>query len=170
MTVKALGDWSDDVRSLEPGLRVYLDGPHGELSIDHYPAPGYVFVAGGVGITPVYSMISTMCVREDVRPAVLFYANRDWDNVIFREQLDELTMYMPNLEIVYILQQPPRGWRGETGRVTPHLLDRHLRRKQYERFECFVCGPESLMDATEEALSVIGVPQQQIHVEEFAPV
>ena len=77
---------------------------------------------------------------------------------------------MPNLEIVHVLQQPPVGWRGETGRITPFLLHRHLRRKPYERFEYFICGPESLMDAAEKALLSIGVPQQSIHVEQFAPV
>jgi predicted ferric reductase len=170
VTVKALGDWTHNVKSLEPGRRVYLDGPHGEFSIDLYQAPGYVFVAGGVGITPLYSMISTMCVREDVRPATLFYANRDWENVIFREQLEELALYMPNLEIVYVLQQPPPGWQGASGRIDAGLLRRHLPHKQYQRFEYFICGPESLMDASEKALSDIGIPENRIHTERFAPI
>jgi predicted ferric reductase len=170
VTVKALGDWTHNVKSLEPGHRVYLDGPHGEFSMDLYQAPGYVFVAGGVGITPLYSMVSTMCVREDVRPATLFYANRDWENVIFREQLDELALYMPNLEIIYVLQQPPPGWRGATGRIDAGLLRRHLPHKQYQRFEYFICGPETLMDASERALGDIGVPESRIHTERFAPV
>jgi predicted ferric reductase len=170
VTVKALGDWTRDGKALRPGRRIYLDGPHGEFSMDLYQASGYVFVGAGVGITPLYSMVSTMCVREDVRPAVLFYANTDWDSVIFREQLEELTLYMPNLKVVYVLQDPPTGWRGETGRITAHLLHRHLPRKQYLGFEYFVCGPDSLMDATEEALSLIGVPQERIHTERFAMV
>jgi predicted ferric reductase len=169
LTIKALGDWTHEVRSLEPGGRVYLDGPHGEFSIDHHQAPGYVFVAGGVGITPVYSMVTTMWLREDVRPAILFYANRDWDNVIFREQLEELTRHMPNLKVVNVLQQPPEGWPGEAGRINPRLLRRHLP-KQYQRFEYFVCGPDRLMDATEEALSLLGVSPDRIHTERFAPV
>jgi predicted ferric reductase len=170
VTVKALGDWTANVRSLRPGRRVYLDGPHGEFTMDHYQAPGYVFVGVGVGITPLYSMISTMCVREDVRPAVLFYASRDWESVIFREQLEELQTYMPNLKVVYVLQEPPPDWRGERGRLTAQLLYRHLPRRQYARFEYFICGPESLMHAMEEALPLIGVPSERVHTERFAMV
>jgi predicted ferric reductase len=170
VTVKALGDWTRDGKALRPGRRIYLDGPHGEFSMDIYQASGYVFIGAGVGITPLYSMVSTMCVREDVRPAILFYANTDWDSVIFREQLEELTLYMPNLKVVYVLQEPPTGWQGESGRITAHLLHRHLPRKQYRSFEYFVCGPDSLMNATDEALSMIGVPQERIHTERFALV
>ena len=170
VTVKALGDWTSGLVALRPGRRVYLDGPHGEFSMDLYQAPGYVFVAGGVGITPLYSMISTMCVREDVRPAILFYANNDWDSVIFREQLEELTLYMSNLRIVYVLRRPPSSWQGESGRITPHMLHRHLPRKQYLLYEYFICGPEPLMDNAEEALSLLGVPHERIHSERFGMV
>jgi predicted ferric reductase len=170
VTVKALGDWTASLMALRPGRRVYLDGPHGEFSIDLYPAPGYVFVAGGVGITPLYSMISTMCVREDMRPAILFYASMDWDSVIFREQLEELTMYMSNLKVVYVLQRPATGWRGETGRITAHMMHRHMPRNKYLLYEYFICGPEPLMDTTWEALSLLGVAQERIHTERFGMV
>jgi ferredoxin-NADP reductase len=138
--------------------------------MDLYQASGYVFVGAGVGITPLYSMVSTMCVREDVRPAVLFYANKDWDSVIFREQLEELALYMPNLKVVYVLQEPPTGWQGESGPITAHLLHRHLPRQRYLSFEYFICGPETLMDSTEQALSLIGVSEERIHTERFAMV
>jgi predicted ferric reductase len=170
VTVKALGDWTRSMIALRPGRRVYLDGPHGKFSIDLYQAPGYVFVAGGVGITPLYSMISTMCVRDDVRPAILFYANLDWDSVIFREQLEELALYMSNLRIVYVLQRPSTTWQGEAGRINAHMLHRHLPRKQYLLYEYFICGPEPLMDRTEEALSLLGVSNERIHTERFGMV
>src|ERR671937_1683880 len=95
ITVKALGRSSHAIASLRRGKVVYLDGPHGGFSIDLHEGPGYVFIAAGVGITPVFSMLGTMCVREDPRPVTLLYANRDWDSIIFREQLDELSLYMP---------------------------------------------------------------------------
>ena len=69
-------------------------------------------------------MLGTMCVREDVRPTTLLYANRDWESIIFREQLDELALYMPSLTVVHVLQHPPSGWTGESGRVTPDLVAR----------------------------------------------
>lgn len=166
LTIKELGDWTQRVGAIEPGSRIHLDGPYGSFSMDVNQAPGYVFIAGGVGITPLYSMIATMCLREDTRPVTLFYANSDWESVTFREQLEEVAMYMPNLRLVHVLKNPPEGWTGETGRITADVLLRHLPR-QYRSFDCFICAGEAMMDACEEALVEIGVPDYQIHTERF---
>jgi len=166
LTIKELGDWTRRVGLVQPGERVYLDGPHGSFSIDRRQAPGYVFVAGGVGITPIFSMVSTMCLREDTRPAILFYANTEWEGITFRDQLEELVLYMPNLDVVHVLQDPPAGWTGERGRVTAELLARHMPR-QYRSFECFVCGPETMMDSVEQALLSLGVPDYRVTSERF---
>src|SRR5919197_1419397 len=150
---------------LRRGKVVYLDGPHGGFSIDLHEGPGYVFIAAGVGITPVFSMLGTMCVREDARPVTLVYANRDWASIIFREQLDELALYMPGLTLVHVLQEPPEGWTGEVGRVRPKLVLRHLPRTRPERFQYFVCGPDGMMDSVEHTLASAGVPADHIHSE-----
>lgn len=167
ITVKALGRTSHAIASLRRGKVVYLDGPHGGFSIDLYEGPGYVFIAAGVGITPVFSMLGTMCVREDPRPATLLYANYDWESVIFREQLDELALYMPGLTLVHVLRHPPEGWTGEVGRITPRLLLRHLPRPRPERFQYFVCGPEQMMDTVEGTLATAGIPADHVHSERF---
>jgi ferredoxin-NADP reductase len=170
VTVKGLGRWSHDISRWRSGRLVYLDGPHGGFSFDLHQGPGYVFIAGGVGITPFFSMLGTMCVREDVRPTTLIYANQDWESIIFRDQLEELALYMPNLKIVHVLRDPPPGWGGEVGRITPELLTRHVPRRQHHRFHYFVCGPGALMDAVQEALEGLGVPPRHVHGERFAVV
>jgi predicted ferric reductase len=169
LTIKEAGDWTRRIASITPDTRVYLDGPHGSFSIDVNQAPGYVFIAGGVGITPMFSMISTMCLRDDTRPAILFYANPDWDSITFREQLDELSTYMANLRVVHVLKTPPPGWRGETGRVTPEMLERYLPR-QYQTFDYFICASEAMTDAVEEMLLGLGVPAHHVHAERFGMV
>ena len=97
MTIKAAGDFTRTVPDVTPGTRVYLDGPHGVFSMDRRQAPGYVFIAGGVGVTPMYSMLLTMREREDVRPVTFFYAVASWEDVVFRTELAELSETMPNL-------------------------------------------------------------------------
>jgi predicted ferric reductase len=166
MTIKAIGDFTKTIPDLAPGTRVYLDGPHGVFSMDNRQAPGYVFIAGGVGVTPLYSMLLTMREREDVRPVTLLYASTTWDDVIFREHLAELDSRMPNLTIVHVLEHPPSGWDGECGRITPDLLRRRLP-KQFRRYEYLVCGSSGLMDAMEEALVAVGVPFRQVSTERF---
>jgi predicted ferric reductase len=166
MTIKAAGDFTKTVPDVTPGTRVYLDGPHGVFSMDRRQAPGYVFIAGGVGVTPLYSMLLTMREREDVRPVTLFYASATWDDVVFRDELAELSESMPNLRVVHVLERPPEGWTGESGYITPDLLRRHLP-AQYRRYEYLICGSSVMMDAMEKALTEVGVPFRQVSTERF---
>jgi predicted ferric reductase len=166
MTIKAAGDFTKTVPDVTPGTRVYLDGPHGVFSMDRRQAPGYVFIAGGVGVTPLYSMLLTMREREDVRPVTLFYASATWDDVVFRDELAELSESMPNLRVVHVLERPPEGWTGESGYITPDVLRRHLP-SQYRRYEDLICGSSAMMDAMEKALTGAGVPFRQVSTERF---
>lgn len=170
ITIKTLGAGSQGLSSVTVGRWLYLDGPHGAFSIDVHQAPGYVFIAAGVGITPIFSMLTSMCLREDVRPVTLFYASRDWESVIFKAELGELAPLMPNLTVVHVLKDPPPGWTGERGRITLGVLARHLPSRRHELLEYFACGSEGLMEDMEQALATLGVPAEQVHSERFAVV
>jgi predicted ferric reductase len=165
IAVRALGDFTSRVHELEPGTTVYVDGPHGVFSMDQDEGPGFGFIAGGVGVTGLLSMLRTMADRDDPRPALLVYANRDWEGVAFREELERLEGEM-DLTVVHVLERPPDGWTGETGYVTADLLARHLP-PRYRRFQFFICGPGPMMDAAEAALTALGVPAERIHTERF---
>jgi predicted ferric reductase len=167
LTIKASGDFTNRVPSFAVGTEVYLDGPHGVFSMDIQQAPGYVFIAGGVGITPLYSMVITMRDREDVRPVILLYASQSWDEVIFREELDELSAVMPNLTVVHVLEQPPDGWAGEVGRIDSGVVTRHVPERHRKRYEDFICGAPVMLDAMERMLLSIGVPAARLNTERF---
>nr|WP_231126413.1 ferric reductase-like transmembrane domain-containing protein [Motilibacter aurantiacus] len=167
LTVKAVGDFTTGVRALEPGSRVLLDGPHGSFSPAR-PDAAYVLVAGGIGITPVMSLLRTFADERDPRSLVLVYASRRWEDVTFREELDDLAGRL-DLRVVHVLSDPPEGWPGERGRVEARLLARVLPADVRER-NAFVCGPPPLVVATVEALRELGVPAEQVHAERFADV
>jgi predicted ferric reductase len=167
LTIKAAGDFTNSVPSFPTGTRVYVDGPHGVFTMDRHQAQGYVFIAGGVGITPIYSMVLTMREREDVRPAILLYASRSWDEVIFREELEELGAAMPNLNLIHVLQDPPADWAGETGFIDAGMIGRHVPAAQHKRFQFFVCGAPVMLDAMERLLLGVGVPPSQLNTERF---
>jgi predicted ferric reductase len=166
--IKALGDFTSAIGDVAPGTRAYVDGPHGAFSIDRYPAPGYVLIAGGVGITPFMSILHTMADRGDPRPVLLFYADKKWENVAYREALEELQGRL-DLEVVYVLEEPDDDWDGETGFITGELLERRLPKEQFER-DYMICGPPVMMDLVQEALRERGVPHAQIQLERFALV
>jgi ferredoxin-NADP reductase len=118
-----------------------------------------------VGIAGLISMIRTLADREDVRPVLLVYANRDWDSVAFRDELERLEDRL-NLTVVHVLERPPQDWTGETGYVTAEVLARHLP-AGYRRFQFFICGPDPMMDAAEAALLKLDVPPERVHTERF---
>ena len=165
-TVKSLGDWSSNVvPALAPGQRLWLDGPYGVFSPDREQGPGYVLIGGGVGITPLHSMCLTLAEREDIRPVLLFYCNRDAESLTFRRHFHELEARM-NIKVIYVLERPPVDWDGESGFITSEILRRYLP-KQYRRFQYFVCGPTPMMDAVENILPPLGVAPELIHTERF---
>ncbi|MDP2234076.1 MAG: oxidoreductase, partial [Actinomycetota bacterium] len=167
-TIKRLGDWSAEVvPTVKPGTRAWIDGPHGVFTIDREEGAGYVLIGGGVGITPLYSMLQALETRQDPRPVHVFHAANDYDDLTFREELAEVAERMPTLTLVTVLLNAGEEWDGERGFVTADLLTRHLPPAFYRRFQYFVCGPAPLMDAMEEVLPSIGVPADRVHTERF---
>lgn len=165
MTIRELGDFTSTIKDVRPGQRAYLDGPYGAFSVDRIRSPGYVFIAGGVGITPMMSMLRTLADRGNDQPILLIYANGSWDDVIFREELEEMKSRL-NITIVHVLDRPPPGWQGESGFVTAEILKRYLPADRNSR-DYFICGPDVMMDAVERALTDLRVSLDYIHSERY---
>ncbi|MGP3956387.1 ferredoxin reductase family protein [Nonomuraea sp. 3N208] len=165
MSIRALGDFTSSVADLRPGTRAYLDGPHGVFSPDRNEGPGFVLIAGGVGISPVMSMLRTFADRDDRRPCHLFYASRTLEDTTFLEELRELQRRL-DLTLVLVLEIPPRDWTGERGRIDQAVLGRWLP-ERYLRMQFFICGPPPMLDAMESTLAELGVPAAHVHTERF---
>jgi predicted ferric reductase len=166
-TIRDLGDWSgQQVPSAKPGQRVWLDGPYGVFSLDRVAAPGYALLGGGVGITPLYSMLLTMANRGDSRPVILFFGGPDRAGMTLHDEVLELESKI-NLKVVRVLSSPEADWQGERGYITADILRKYLPEKNYKRWAYIMCGPGPMIDAMEDALPKIGVPIEQIHAERF---
>jgi 3-phenylpropionate/trans-cinnamate dioxygenase ferredoxin reductase subunit len=165
--IKELGDFTSTIHELQPDQRVYLEGPFGAFSVDRYPdAQAYAFIAGGIGVTPVMSMLRTLADRGDRRPLLLIYGNREWEEVAFRKELEGLQERL-NLKIIHVLERPPEDWEDEVGFVTREMLDRYLSPEERRVTDIFLCGPPPMMDAVIEALLELDIHPKQIHFERF---
>jgi predicted ferric reductase len=164
-TIKEAGDFTSTLGELEPGTRAYVDGPYGAFSYERAQGEGFVFLAGGIGISPMLSMLHTLADRGDRRPMWLFYANPSWDDIAIHEELEELSGRL-DLEVVHVLEDPPEGWSGGTGFISSELLDEHLPAAA-RRYQYFVCGPDAMMDAVEQLLLDRDVPHGRIALERF---
>ncbi|MEU6623742.1 ferredoxin--NADP reductase [Streptomyces litmocidini] len=117
-----------------------------------------LLVAGGSGITPVLSIAKSALVAGRGR-VVLLYANRDESSVIFRDELRELAEDHPDrLLVIHWLE-------SLQGLPVVELLAAAL--APYAGRQAFVCGPQPLMDAVEEALRTLGAPGDRVHRERF---
>ncbi len=162
-TIKEEGDFGAGIKRLNPGAPVYLEGPYGVFTLSE-DATGAFFVAGGIGITPIMSMLRSLRDRRDRRPLVLIYGNSDIDGIVFREELETLQQVL-NLEVTHVLEDPPADWQGETGYIDADLMEKH--RLCREGCEYFVCAPGVLMDVVETTIAGWGVPTRRIKSERF---
>ncbi|MFF0497863.1 ferric reductase-like transmembrane domain-containing protein [Nocardia aobensis] len=165
ITIKALGDFTSTVGDITPGTRAYLDGPHGVFTPDRNEGPGFVLIAGGVGITPMVSILRTMADRGDRRPFLLIYAMRTTADRTFADEITTLTRRL-DLTVVPVVQDPAPGWDGANGFVDRALLQRHLP-DRHSRQQYFICGPMPMVTAVEAALAALDIPADRVHTERF---
>jgi ferredoxin-NADP reductase len=111
------------------------------------------------------SMLRTLADRGNEQPLLLIYGSKTWDDVIFREELEELKGRL-NLKVLHVISNPPESWQGERGRITNDLLARHLPGDRNSR-DYFICGPDAMMDAVERSLTELGVSLAYIHSERY---
>ena len=169
MSIKNLGPFSKKIRTLKPGDRVYVDGPYGTFNLDHFPnAEQLIFISGGIGVTPIMSMLRTMADRGDKRPILLFYCNREFETATFKDEMKDLESKL-KLKTIYTIEKPPQGWEGESGFLNKDILNRHIPEEWLEDgTDIFLCGPTPMMNAVESELLKIGYAQQRIHSERYA--
>lgn len=127
-----------------PGLEYAVRGPTGDFVLDDADAPR-LFIAGGVGITPILPLVEAALARADTAPVALFYAARHEADLIFRQRLDDLAARHPQLELHYCLSQPPANWPGLRGHLDADVVRTTIGERGQRR--CFLCGPEAMMDA-----------------------
>lgn len=164
--IKALGDFTSTIKDIKPGTKAYLDGPYGVFTSDRYEdAAGFVLIAGGIGITPMMSILTTAAERKDDRPYLLIYASKIWNDITFREELDTLQKDL-NLTTVHVLRNPPEEWSGEHGYVDKALLGRHIPKFRGTR-QYFICAAPKMMAQVERALHELNVPVDHVHMEHF---
>ncbi|MFF6994088.1 ferric reductase-like transmembrane domain-containing protein [Streptomyces sp. NPDC008313] len=158
ITVKAIGDHSAALRDLEPGTRVWAEGPYGALTASRRSRGKVLLVAGGVGITPMRALFETLPgASGDL--TLLYRANSTQDLALW----DELQTIAEErgARLMYAVNSPD----GERPDISPETLARKL--PDIDRHDVFMCGPPGFAQQVYEALRGAGVPARRIHHESF---
>jgi len=155
ITVKDTGDHSRALSQLRPGTRVMAEGPYGAFTAGRSDR-GVVLLAGGVGITPLRAMFSTL-----PGPVTLIYRASSEQDIVFRDELDAIAAAR-GAKVYYLV-----GSRAEIGGdpLSPRMLRSLV--PGLDQQEVYVCGPSGMISAAVDALHGAGVPQRQIHFESF---
>jgi predicted ferric reductase len=164
--IKESGDFTNRIGRIAAGTRAYLDGPHGNFTLAGRSAKSTVFIAGGVGFAPILSMLRQMKAERDPRPVRLIYGNRIETQILYRDETFALKEGL-DFAVEYILSEPPPGWQGRVGELTPELLATCLDAIGGEDGLYFVCGPPPMMTNVERTLIRRGVPRRRIVTERF---
>jgi predicted ferric reductase len=164
--IKEAGDFSGSVGSIRPGTRAYLDGPHGNLTLERRQGRGIALVAGGVGVAPLLAILRGLVAAGDPRPVVLVYANRVAGQIAYRDELDALAR-RGHVRVHYVLSEPPEGWTGAVGQLDAALVRTLFSFPDAPHWLYLVCGPVPAMEKVERALLDLGVPASQIVAERF---
>jgi len=152
------------VEDVVTGDRFELRGPIGGYFVweaDARTEP-LLLVAGGSGVVPLMSMLRHRAASGSTVPARLLYSSRAEEDIIYRNELDEL-----GAEVVHTLtREQPDGWTGYTRRVDADML-REVQFSPEEEPRVFVCGPTSFVEAVADALVGLGHRPGRIRTERF---
>jgi predicted ferric reductase len=167
VTIKQSGDFTSAIGQIKPGELVAVDGPFGRFShVFQQNGDMLVFVAAGIGITPLMSMLRYMRDRGDSQQVLLVYANRHVDEIVFRNELEQIeSVGSPALKTIHILSRPPADWVGRAGRLNTASLRALCGGFSGKAF--FICCPPIMARELIRGLANAGVGPQRIHADYF---
>ncbi len=156
--------------NLKVGDSLEVTAPSGQFFLNPEPAnqKHYVMIAGGSGITPIYSMIGTILKFEPKSKITLLYANRNANSVIFKEKFDKWTKDFPDqLEVKHFLSEEENPKNTIKGYITKVSLEELINQHGKTKLDFYLCGPEMMTNKLIEDLMYLGIPTEKIHRELF---
>jgi len=156
---------------VSPGATIEAKLPSGNFYLDPAAQHPVVLLAGGIGVTPMISMINSVAAAETSRDIYFFFALRDHRDHAFRRHLQQLAAQHPNIRMTVFYESLLGGEIygvdfHEQGRIT---LSRLRERLPGLDMEFYLCGPGPMMASVSEALLGAGVNHDRIRTESFGP-
>lgn len=170
ITVKKLGDFTDKVHALKVGDTITVEGPFGDFSYLNHKDDLFIYmIAGGVGITPMISMLRHLRRTESQKPVILLWGVRKEEDLLFDKELGEMIEEMTHLTIIPVISDVPE-YQGETGYITAPVIEKYLVDTgfQIDHTGFYICGPPVLMKSSIKSLYHLGVRKEHIHYENFS--
>jgi ferredoxin-NADP reductase len=170
LTTRLTGSpFKNSLDSLPIGAEVEILGPYGAFLFG-YEKPRIAFLTGGIGITPVRSMLRYLddthgVGRIEGQEVTMFYGSMSEDGVIYKDEIDEFERVIPGLRVIHVITNPTPQWTGYGGFITAGIVRAEL--AEPKDWTYYVVGPPPMITAMDKVLGQLEIPQGQIVVESF---
>jgi ferredoxin-NADP reductase len=157
------------LRTIAFDTEIQLDGPLGGFTLHKNPSKAAVFLAGGIGITPFFSIIRHAEREKLPHKLYLFYSNRRPEDTAFMKDLLDSEKENPNFRFIPSMTEmnkSTQSWSGEAGFIDGEMLAKYLPTLQGPIY--YVAGPPAMVTAMRKTLTAAGVDEDDVRVEEFA--
>ena len=162
LTIRKSGDYTSKIAQLAAGTSILVSGPYGRFVDAIAVTQKRLFIAGGVGITPLGTLARSAIIAK--KDSALIYGNRTPDDVALKSEIDNLADH--GLKTTYVYSDAPTGFKGEKGYVTADLVERLT--PDYLTRDIFICGPPVMMESIVKGLLEKKFPTDQLHYEQFS--
>jgi propane monooxygenase reductase subunit len=151
---------------LKPGDRLEVRGPFGVFILREHSDADLVFIGGGAGMAPIWSLLNSMAERGIDRKVTYYYGARTRRDLFHLDEIEALSGRLKDFHFVPALSEPSveDEWDGETGFIhdVVHRLEGDL-----TGHEGYLCGPPPMIDAAIPMLAAHGVPEARIFYDKF---
>jgi|WetSurMetagenome_2_1015567.scaffolds.fasta_scaffold65068_4 glycine betaine catabolism B len=159
-------EFSQALDVLKPGEWAHIRGPSGSFVLPEKPRK-LGFLAGGIGITPIRSIFRYITDKNQKWDIVLLYGNSTFEEIVFRDEFEQITRMKPEVRVEHILSGPefPSGWKGPKGYITKDLIAELI--PDYQERLFYISGPPKMVVSLEEQILVLNLPREQVKRDSF---
>lgn len=149
------------------GTEVEVSAPSGNFEYQELrDAKKVICLAGGSGITPFVSMANAIKDGDEDFHMTLLYGSRNYDNILFKDELDALVKECDKIKVVHVLSDEAEEKEGtEKGFITAELIKKYA--PENEEYSVFICGPQQMYDFLDGELKKLGKEKKYIRHEMF---
>jgi ferredoxin-NADP reductase len=149
-------------------IEILLDSPHGSFALHDDPSIPAVFLIGGIGIVPAFSMIKDAIERKLPHTIFLFYLNRRVEDAPFLNELEQMAAQNPSFKLIAIMtkhEKSAKSWPGVSGHIDTSMLQKHLDDLKSPIY--YIAGLPEMVTAMKTMLASLGVNEDNMRAEEF---
>jgi len=152
--------------SLSPGSKLYVSKPMGSLTLHKDNSIPAVFISGGIGITPVRSIIEEVVNKKLSHEIKMFYSNKKEAQVAFMNDFMKWSNEIKNLEFIPIIEdRENKNWKNEFGPIDMSMLNKYL--ENFKNKIYYITGPSIMVDSIKDLLINQQVNKENIRTEIF---